>query len=164
MSRPPASAVLNVPSGTGRYPVITCPPDRTVCAAVSPIGQSFAVIEQAGAWKNVEGAAPLAGTSVIVVPVPWVLVRLLKFATRMSPVLIAPPVGKPAGTKFTPYGFRSPLPLTVETVFSVGRKPAALAVAPMANRVVALMAAAPMADLTAAAVLNFALLFMTVNS
>ena len=40
----------------------------------------------------------------------------------MSPVLMTPPLGNPAGTKFTPYGFKSPEALTVDTVFSVGRK------------------------------------------
>jgi hypothetical protein len=40
---------------------------------------------------------------------------LLKFDTRTSPGLIAPPLGKLVGTKATPYGFPSPLAGTVDT-------------------------------------------------
>src|ERR1700730_10238081 len=65
-------------------------------------------------WKNsVTGA--FAGTSTIVVPLPWRFVLALKFEIRTSPGLIVPPVGNTGGTKATPYGFKSPLAGTVDT-------------------------------------------------
>src|SRR5215469_16681227 len=62
--------------------------------------------------KNIEaviGAAtiPFGVRLIMVLPVPWTFFGLLKFETRMSPGEIAPPVGKLAGTKATPYGLRS---------------------------------------------------------
>jgi hypothetical protein len=51
-----------------------------------------------------------------VVPVPCTPFAPLKLDTRMSPAASFPPVGKPAGTTATPYGFDSAGPVggTVE--------------------------------------------------
>src|SRR5216683_5175364 len=102
----PGEALPHVPSGDGKLPTRTNPLFRTFKAVVSPSG---AVPPKY--WNN--GA--VGGTSTMVVPVPWRFELLLKFEIKMSPGLIAPPVGNPVGTKATPYGFTSPLAGTVET-------------------------------------------------
>src|SRR5580658_1738018 len=55
----------------------------------------------------------------MVVPVPGVLVLLLKFDTRYSPAWIRPPPGNPAGTTAKPEGLTSPLAGTV-VILEVG--------------------------------------------
>ncbi len=62
----------------------------------------------------------------MVVPVPWMFPvggapPLLKLLTRTSPAAILPPLGKPSGTKATPYGLRSPLAGIVEELIAFGR-------------------------------------------
>src|ERR1700686_1613115 len=102
----PAEALPQVPSGDGKLPTRTKPFCRTFSAVVNPSG----IVP----WKNsVTGA--FAGTSTIVVPLPWRFVLVLKFETRTSPGLIVPPAGNTGGTKATPYGFKSPLAGTVDT-------------------------------------------------
>src|SRR5260221_120532 len=110
----PAEALPQVPSGDGKLPTSTNPLRRTFNAVESPSG---AVPPKN--WKTGAGG----GTSTIVVPVPWRFALLLKLKTKIPPGLIAPPVGKPGGTKATPYGFTSPLAGTVETARTcAGRK------------------------------------------
>ena len=58
---------------------------------------------------------PFGAILTMVVPVPCVLVLLLKLETRMSPGVSRPPDGNPLGTNATPYGFRSPFAGMVET-------------------------------------------------
>src|ERR1700688_557569 len=85
-------------------------------APASPVRRWEVRVNPSGAvpWKkSVTGA--FAGTSTIVVPLPWRFVLALKFETRTSPGLIVPPVGNRGGTKATPYGFKSPLAGTVDT-------------------------------------------------
>src|ERR1700674_948323 len=101
----PVPGSVHRPLGDGKLPTSTNPLRRMFKAVVSP---SDPVPPKN--WKT----AAFAGTSTIVVPVPWRFMLLLKFETKISPTLSAPPVGNPGGTKATPYGFTSPLPGTVD--------------------------------------------------
>ena len=98
-SGPPAT-VREVPSTVVTLPTTTNPRCNTPSAVVKPSGgfpweNTFAFVSGA--------AAPPEGRRVmIVVPVPWRLLELLKFETRTSPDLKAPAVGNPGGTKAMP--------------------------------------------------------------
>ena len=88
----------------------SCQPRRTPCGTFS------AVVKPSGAvpWKK-RASGGFAGTSTMVVPLPYRFELALKLDTRTSPGLIVPPAEKLCGTKATPYGFRSPLDQEVDT-------------------------------------------------